>query len=47
MLTRLKVSGFKNLIDVDIPLGPLYLCCRCEWHGQIEPGLMQYNFSVL
>ncbi len=22
MLTRLKVSGFKNLIDVDIPLGP-------------------------
>ena len=22
MLTRLKVSGFKNLIDVDVPLGP-------------------------
>ena len=22
MLTRLKVSGFKNLVDVDIPLGP-------------------------
>ena len=22
MLTRLKVSGFKNLIDVDIPFGP-------------------------
>ena len=22
MLTRLKISGFKNLIDVDIPLGP-------------------------
>ena len=21
MLTRLKVSGFKNLIDVDVPLG--------------------------
>ena len=22
MLTRLKVSGFKNLVDVDVPLGP-------------------------
>jgi hypothetical protein len=22
MLTRLKVSGFKNLVDVDIRLGP-------------------------
>ena len=22
MLTRLKVSGFKNLIDIDVPLGP-------------------------
>ena len=22
MLTRLKISGFKNLIDVDVPLGP-------------------------
>ena len=21
MLTRLKVSGFKNLIDIDVPLG--------------------------
>jgi len=22
MLTRLRVRGFKNLLDVDLPLGP-------------------------
>ena len=36
MLTRLQVSGFKKLVDVDVRFGPFTCVVGPKWRGQIQ-----------
>lgn len=36
MLTRMKITGFKNLVDVDVRFGPFTCIAGVNWVGKLN-----------
>ena len=47
MLTRLKITGFKNLVDVDVRFGPFTCIAGVNGVGEIKRDTVRISISLL